>query len=183
MPLATPKRRFIDVRQPGEFAAGHIEGSELVPLSTLASASSSWDRNQPLTVVCRSGQRAERACAELRVRGFRDVTVLPGGVLRWSADGGRLVVEDGNVKPQTLGATMSTERGVRFLAGSMILISLALAHWVSPNWLFLTLFVGLNLFQSSLTAWCPAEKILRAIGFGQASCSLPSGNAETAKTR
>lgn len=59
---------------------------------------------------------------------------------------------------------MTVERGVRFMAGSMILISLALVQWVSHYWLLLTLFVGLNLLQSSLTRWCPAEFILKAIG-------------------
>lgn len=63
---------------------------------------------------------------------------------------------------------MTIERGVRLLAGGMILISLALAEWVSHYWLLLTLFVGLNLFQSALTTWCPAEYILRAIGLKQA---------------
>jgi hypothetical protein len=71
---------------------------------------------------------------------------------------------------------MIIERAVRLLAGSMILISLALTQWVSHYWLFLTLFVGLNLFQSALTNWCPAEFILRALGLKQTSggpaCSL-----------
>ncbi len=71
---------------------------------------------------------------------------------------------------------MTVERGVRLLAGSMVLISLVLAEWVSHYWLLLALFVGLNLFQSALTTWCPAEYILRAIGLKQAdretTCSL-----------
>ena len=79
---------------------------------------------------------------------------------------------------------MTTERGVRFMAGSMILLSLALAHWVSPYWLFLTLFVGLNLFQSSLTRWCPAENILKAFGVnsGGGACGLKPGKAQPAKS-
>lgn len=63
---------------------------------------------------------------------------------------------------------MTVERGVRLLAGGMVLISLALAEWVSHYWLLLTLFVGLNLFQSALSTWCPAEYILRSIGLKQA---------------
>ncbi|MHB1937164.1 MAG: YgaP family membrane protein [Acidobacteriaceae bacterium] len=63
---------------------------------------------------------------------------------------------------------MTIERAVRLLAGTMILISLALTVWVSHYWLLLTLFVGLNLFQSALTNWCPAEYILRALGLKQA---------------
>ena len=67
---------------------------------------------------------------------------------------------------------MTTERGVRLMAGSMVLISVALTHWVSQYWLLLTLFVGLNLFQSSLTGWCPAENILRAFGVTSAACGV-----------
>jgi hypothetical protein len=65
------------------------------------------------------------------------------------------------------------------MAGSMILISLALEHWVSPYWLLLTLFVGLNLFQSSLTRWCPAENILRAMGFGRGACGTEPRQVDT----
>ena len=55
---------------------------------------------------------------------------------------------------------MTIENGVRLMAGTMILISLALTLWVSQYWLFLTLFVGVNLIQSVFTGLCPAEKIL-----------------------
>lgn len=71
---------------------------------------------------------------------------------------------------------MTVERGVRLMAGTMILISLLLTWWVSHYWLLLTLFVGLNLFQSALTGWCPAEFILQAAGLKHgedgAACSL-----------
>jgi len=60
---------------------------------------------------------------------------------------------------------MTVERGLRLLAGIVTLVSLALAHWVSAQWLWLTGFVGLNLLQSAFTNWCPAMPILRAFGF------------------
>jgi hypothetical protein len=59
---------------------------------------------------------------------------------------------------------MVVERWIRLFAGSFILISLALAHWVSPYWLWFTAFVGLNLFQSALTRWCLMENILVKMG-------------------
>jgi Inner membrane protein YgaP-like, transmembrane domain len=59
---------------------------------------------------------------------------------------------------------MTVERAVRMIAGIMVLLSLALAHWFSPWWLALTAFVGLNLLQSAFTNWCPAMSILRALG-------------------
>lgn len=59
---------------------------------------------------------------------------------------------------------MTVERAVRLLAGVIILISLALAVYISHYWLWLTAFVGLNLFQSALTNWCPAMTIFRLMG-------------------
>lgn len=56
---------------------------------------------------------------------------------------------------------MNVENKVRFMAGSFIIISLVLYYFVSPYWLFLTAFVGLNLFQSSITNFCPAEIIFK----------------------
>ena len=64
---------------------------------------------------------------------------------------------------------MVVERWIRLFAGSFILISLALAHWVSPYWLWFTAFVGLNLFQSALTRWCLMEDILVKIGVKRSS--------------
>ena len=59
---------------------------------------------------------------------------------------------------------MSLEHRIRLIAGSFILISLALAHWVSPNWLWFTAFVGANLIQSAFTKWCLMEDILKKAG-------------------
>ncbi len=56
---------------------------------------------------------------------------------------------------------MTIENTIRAFAGTFILASLALAHWVHPNWLWFTAFVGLNLFQSSFTGFCPLETVLR----------------------
>lgn len=58
---------------------------------------------------------------------------------------------------------MSTESKVRAFAGVFILVSLALAHYHSPNWLWFTAFVGVNLLQSAFTKFCPLEIILKKI--------------------
>ncbi len=55
---------------------------------------------------------------------------------------------------------MCDEMVIRRLAGFFILLSVALAHWVNPLWLLFTAFVGFNLIQSSLTGFCPLERIL-----------------------
>ena len=59
---------------------------------------------------------------------------------------------------------MTLDNKIRLIAGSFILISLGLAWWVSPYWLWFTVFVGVNLVQSSLTGWCLMEDILRRTG-------------------
>ena len=64
---------------------------------------------------------------------------------------------------------MTVERGLRLMAGVMVLLSLALAHFFSIYWLWLTAFVGLNLLQSAFTNWCPAMSILRAVGLKDAA--------------
>ena len=62
---------------------------------------------------------------------------------------------------------MKLESAIRILAGTMVLISISLAHWVSPWWLLLAAFVGVNLIQSAFTGFCPAEKVFRKLGVGQ----------------
>jgi len=66
---------------------------------------------------------------------------------------------------------MTLENAIRVLAGSLVLISVALAHFVDPAWLFLTVFVGLNLIQSAFTGFCPAEMVLKRLGVGGACCA------------
>ncbi len=55
---------------------------------------------------------------------------------------------------------MKVENQIRAFAGTFILISLALAYYVSPLWLGFTAFVGANLLQSAFTGFCPLEMIL-----------------------
>ena len=59
---------------------------------------------------------------------------------------------------------MSIERMVLAFAGSFILISLVLAQVHSPYWLLFTAFVGVNLFQSAFTGFCPLARILKVFG-------------------
>ncbi len=65
---------------------------------------------------------------------------------------------------------MNIDRAVLAFAGSVVIVSLALAHFISPWWLLLTLFVGLNLLQASFTGFCPLAMVLRRLG-------VKSGNA------
>ena len=66
---------------------------------------------------------------------------------------------------------MTVERMLRLIAGLFILLSLALGKWVNPNWYWFTAFVGLNLFQSGFTNWCPMMTFLRKLGVGAAKAT------------
>ena len=70
---------------------------------------------------------------------------------------------------------MTVDRAVRLMAGVMVLVSLALALWVSPNWLWLTAFVGLNLLQSAFTNWCPAMTFFRKMGLPEPGAATRQG--------
>jgi len=61
---------------------------------------------------------------------------------------------------------MSRERIVRMVAGTFVLISLALGYFVNPYWFLFTAFVGFNLLQSSFTCFCPLEIILEKAHIG-----------------
>jgi len=61
---------------------------------------------------------------------------------------------------------MSIDRWVMRFAGTVVLLSLILAHFVSAHWLWLTAFVGANLLQSSFTGWCPLAIALKRFGIG-----------------
>ncbi len=59
---------------------------------------------------------------------------------------------------------MSLERWIRLIAGTFVTMSVVLSYLHSSYWLFFTLFVGLNLFQSALTRWCLMEDLLKKLG-------------------
>lgn len=62
---------------------------------------------------------------------------------------------------------MTLDRAVLAFAGVMTLLSVALTYWVSPWWMLFTVFIGLNLLQSSFTGLCPAAWFFRKLGVGE----------------
>lgn len=66
---------------------------------------------------------------------------------------------------------MSSERAVLAFAGFMVIASLLLTHYVHPNFVWLTVFVGANLFQSAFTGFCPAGSFFQMLGFKSSRAS------------
>ena len=146
------RARLIDVREYPEFAGGHIDGSELVPLGTLDRASEEWDRSTPLTLICRSGRRAEQARQALADKGFTALTVLDGGVQAWTSEG----------KPLTTDANKpwSMERQVRVTAGSLVLAFFGLGLLTSKKFFLGAGLVGAGLIYAGVSDTCMMASVL-----------------------
>jgi rhodanese-related sulfurtransferase len=85
---------IVDVREPDEWAAGHIPGAILIPLGELASRLGDVPSNRPIVVVCRSGNRSAEGRDILLGAGFPAVTSLDGGMNDWANAG--MPIETGN---------------------------------------------------------------------------------------
>lgn len=83
------KVHVLDVRELSEFTGplGHIRGATLVPLGELAARAKELPKDRPVVAVCRAGSRSAHATAILQKAGIADVANLPGGMLRWRAEG------------------------------------------------------------------------------------------------
>ena len=66
---------------------------------------------------------------------------------------------------------MTLDRAVQAFAGVMVLVSVALTWFVSHYFVWLTVFIGFNLFQSAFTGFCPAAKVMRKLGIGRGDAS------------
>ena len=66
---------------------------------------------------------------------------------------------------------MTLDRAVQAFAGVMVLVSVLLTQFVHPNFFWLTVFIGANLFQSAFTGFCPAAKVMRKLGIGRDAAS------------
>lgn len=88
--------QVIDVREPYEREAGHIEGSRHVELVQLAAEAASIERERPVVVYCRVGGRSEMAAQALRAGGYEAYS-MAGGLMRWASEGRPLSPEGGHV--------------------------------------------------------------------------------------
>jgi len=73
---------------------------------------------------------------------------------------------------------MNVDHYLRMIAGFFVVLSVALGYWVNPYWFLFTAFVGLNLFQSAFTNWCPMITFLRKLGVKDVAAAVPPVAAE-----
>lgn len=81
--------RMVDVREHSEYVGelGHIQGAELIPLSTVTAQALPWDRNADLVLICRSGARSGIAAKTLSEMGFQRVMNMVGGMISYNQAG------------------------------------------------------------------------------------------------
>lgn len=79
----------LDVREPAEFAAGHMPGAKNVPLASIEARAGEFDKHKarPVIVMCETGNRSGKAAGVLRARGFANVVNLSGGFPAWQQAG------------------------------------------------------------------------------------------------
>lgn len=155
-----PSGQCVDVRERAEYSAEKIEGFTLYPLSKLSEKTvPELDRSKTTYLLCRSGNRACQAADKLEKIGFKDLRVIEGGLSAWSAAG----------KPVARGISKiwSLERQVRFSAGVLVGLGIALSISVHPYWLGLSAFVAAGLIFSAVTDTCGMAMILARMPWNQ----------------
>ena len=161
-----PGIRLLDVRTPGEYESVHIRGAYNVPLDTLGEHGPDIRAHvdEPVVLVCQSGQRARKAEEALQAAGMPNLHVLDGGVNGWVAAG----------KPVQRGRErISLERQVRMAAGALAATGGALAVVANPLFGLLPAFVGSGLVFAGVTDTCGMAMVLSRLPYNRpASCDV-----------
>ena len=144
------KPEIVDVRSETEFAAGHIPGAKCIPLQQLPLRHADLG-DGTIVLVCEAGTRACIARQDLEQRNGT-IAVLQGGTRAWREAGLPLVF--------ALRTNWSLERQVRFGAGLLILIGIALTLLVSKTWILMPAFLGGGLTFAGATDICMMGEVL-----------------------
>ncbi len=151
--------QVIDVREFSEFNSERIADAQLMPLSNFEKHADEIDHSKPVYLMCRSGNRAEKAAAKLSAKGFTDIHVIQGGMTAWT--GANLPIVKGGSK------VWSLERQVRFTAGSLVLLGVVLGFVYSPYIFILSGFIGAGLVFAAVTDTCGMAMVLARMPWNQ----------------
>ncbi|MFF4104514.1 rhodanese-like domain-containing protein [Streptomyces sp. NPDC001903] len=154
----------VDVRTPAEFASGHLPDAVNIPLDRIGRARAELreaSAQKPLLVVCASGARSQNAVATLASHGI-DASSLTGGTAAWAAEGHALDRPAGPPR-----AVWAMERQVRFTAGSVVLLGLALGSLVHPAFRLLSAGIAAGLVFSAVSNTCGMAVVLGRLPFNQ----------------
>jgi len=141
---------LIDVRTPAEYRSAHVPFARSQPFETLNPkevVSARTSKDEPLYLICRSGNRSEKACAAFISAGYRDIVVnVEGGTLAWEKAGlplvrGRFI--------------LPLDRQVRTATGILVLLGAVLGYLVTPWFYALSAYCGAGMIFAGITDICP----------------------------
>ena len=160
-----PAVHVIDVRTPGEFETGHIEGSYNVPLDLLGEHVADLAAlDHRVVLVCQSGARATKALDQLVAAGKSNLRLLQGGMTAWTSSGNRVA--------RTNATRWGMERQVRLVAGGIVLASIA-GSVLFPPARYIAGFVGAGLTFAAITDTCAMGMALAKLPYNRgASCDM-----------
>jgi rhodanese-related sulfurtransferase len=161
-----PGVRVLDVRTAGEYESQHIRGAYNVPLETLGEhgAEIRAHVDEPIALVCQSGQRARKAEAALKESGLPNLHVLDGGMNAWGAAG--LPVERAAER-------LTLERQVRVVAGALAAVGGLLGVLVNPLFALVPAGIGGGLVFAGLTNRCGLALVLTRLPYNRpATCDV-----------
>jgi rhodanese-related sulfurtransferase len=152
---------LVDVRTSAEFQEIHVDVAKNVPLDRLDPAALGLDAqsHQPLYVICRSGARGSQACQSLLRAGLPNVVNVEGGTMAWAQAG--LPVIRGK-------KSVSIDRQVRMIAGSLVLLASILAVTLDARWGILSGLIGAGLLHAGLSDSCMMGMCLAKMPWNQA---------------
>jgi rhodanese-related sulfurtransferase len=156
-----PYASLIDVRTPVEFAEVHVPQARSIPLDELKPDSLQLPKDQPVYLLCRSGQRAAKAAEKFAKEGFSQPVIVEGGTLAWIE--ANLPVTRSAVK------VISLERQVRIAAGALVLTGVLLGWFVNRGFYGLSAFVGAGLVFAGITDFCGMGLLLAKLPWNKRS--------------
>jgi rhodanese-related sulfurtransferase len=172
--LSSGEAMIIDVREPDEFAREHIQGASSMPLSRLDPAVA-WDNAgeaRRLVVQCQGGRRSMNAARILTaVEPSRSIYSIAGGIEGWKKE--RLPVTlDRRV------SSMSVMRQVQLVIGVLLLAGGALAWWIHPAFIGISILLGGGLVFAGSTGTCGLALLIERLAWNR-----PQGPSPTCTTR
>lgn len=190
--ISSGQATLVDVREPAEFAAGHIPQARLLPLSKLDSASPPGKAGGCIIVHCKSGSRSAQACRKW-AQAHPDIKLymLQGGIDAWRQAG--LPIASSSIKP-----FIDIQRQLQIVIGLGVLSGVVLGVIVSPWLLIVSVIFGTGLTLAGITGRCPLAMVIArlpwnqryentasttpAVTMGASCCALPAAKSPAAAT-
>lgn len=164
-----PTLQIVDVRSCGEYSAGHVPRAINIPLEEIENRLGDLGAG-PVAIICQSGMRAEMAC-DLLEQARPNLVHVEGGTDAW--------VEAGHPVTASTSSRWALERQTRLGAGILVLAGTLLSLFLSPNWIYLAVFIGAGLTFAGLSNICGMGLLLRLMPWNKPPKSTLTSSAPT----